>query len=173
MKKNLFLSLITLALALAACAPQAAPSPEAAAAGKFDVNKIVGVYEGAWTNQSTGATGPAVITIVADEPTKTATLTLDFGGNYLGLNDPPPATITTKYDDSGAHLSGTNVLFGAMDVTIDANGNIVGTFENLAGGMIPGMTYTGKIGDGRLDAEYIVTLSDGKTTTAVLETVKK
>lgn len=171
MKKRFIFVLLALLLLLSACTKDAAPSPEPT--GIFDVTKIIGTYEGTWTNQSTGASGPAVITITADEVSQTATLTLDFGGNYLGLNDPPPATITTKYDDSGAHLTGDNILFGTMDVKIDTEGNIIGTFENLAGGMIPAMTYTGKIGDGRLDADYTVTLSDGTTTTAILETVKK
>lgn len=170
-KKKLFILLFVFLIGLSACGIK--PTPEISSLEKFDVTKFTGTYEGTWTNETTGASGPAAISVEADEAAKTATLTLDFGGNYLGLNDPPPATISTKYDDNGAHLTGENALFGKMDVMLDADGNITGTFENLAGGLIPAMSYTGKIGNGRLDADYTVTLSDGSTTTAKLETVKK
>lgn len=173
MNKKIHLILSALVFALAACGTKPTPTPQPAPTGTFDVTKFTGVYEGAWTNETAGTSGPATITIEADEATKTATLTLDFGGNYLGLNDPPAATISTIYDDNGAHLTGDNALFGTMDVLLDADGNITGTFENLAGGLIPAMSYTGKIGDGRLDANYTVTLSDGSTTIAKLETAKK
>lgn len=162
-----------LALALAACAPKSTPAPAPVTGEKFDVAKFVGTYEGTWMNETTGANGPVVITIAADEATHQVNLTLDFGGNYLGLADPPAVTLPAAYDDNGASVSGTSVLFGEMDVKIDANGNIVGNFKNLAGGAIPAMQYTGKIGDGRLDADYVITLPDGTTTTALLRTARK
>ena len=160
------------ALALGACGSASTPT-SAPVTGGFDVNQYVGVYEGTWTNQTTGASGPAVITVAVDESTKTVALTLDFGGNYLGLNDPPPITLTAKYDDNGAAVRGSNPVLGDMEITIDTNGNIIGDLKNLVGGTIPAMKYTGKIGDGRLVTEYVVTLSDGTTTTSVLDTVRK
>jgi hypothetical protein len=60
-----------------------------------------------------------------------------------------------------------------MDITVDADGNINGTFSNLAGGAIPFMSYTGKIGNSRLDADYNVTFSDGTTASAIIRTAKK
>jgi hypothetical protein len=168
---NILLVLV-LTLALGACVSAPTPTPAPASSG-FDVNQYLGVYEGTWTNQTTGATGPAVITITADESQKTVTLTLDFGGNYLGLNDPPAFPLTANYDDNGAAVKGSSPILGDMDITIDKNGNIVGNLKNLVGGKIPSMTYTGKIGDGRLVTEYTVTLADGTTTTSLLDTTRK
>ncbi|RJP52719.1 MAG: hypothetical protein C4583_06155 [Anaerolineaceae bacterium] len=162
---------LVLMVALTACAPKSTPAP--VAGEKFDVNDFVGTYEGTWDNESTGASGPVVISIEADESTHNVTLTLDFGGKYLGLADPPAVTLSATYNDNGATVVGNSVLFGDMDVRIDANGNIIGNFKNLAGGTIPAMMYTGKIGDGRLDADYVITLPDGTTATALLRTQRK
>jgi hypothetical protein len=171
-KMKKVLSVILMVLALQACS--GAPTPTTApSTGGFDVNQYVGVYEGTWTNKTTGASGPTVVTIVANESDKTVSITLDFGGNYLGLNDPPAFTLTTKYDDNGASVKGDNKILGQMDITIDKNGNIVAILKNLVGGTIPSMTYTGKIGDGRLDTDYTVTLADGTTTFSELRTVRK
>ena len=167
----LFSYAVVFALALGACGTP--PTPEPPVNGGFDVNQYVGVYEGTWTNQTTGASGPAVITITADESNRTVSLTLDFGGNYAGLNDPPPFILTADYDDNGAAVKGSSPVLGDMDITIDRDGNIIGNLKDLVGGTIPSMTYTGKIADGRLVTEYVVTLSDGTTTTSVLDTTRK
>ena len=159
-----------LLLILVACAPQSTPAPSGS--GTFDVNKFTGAYAGTWENQQTGASGPVAITIVADEATRTATITLDFGGNFLGLGDPPAASVTATYDDHAAYVKGNNVFLGDMDITIDADGNISGLVTNLGGGAIPSVTYTGKIGNGRMDADYLVTFKDGSTATALLRTSK-
>jgi len=159
-----------LMLALSACAPKSTPA--AGTGGTFDVNKFTGTYTGVWENQKTGAKGPVTISIVADEAAHTATITLDFGGNFLGLGDPPAASVTATYDDQAAYVKGNNVFLGEMDITIDADGNINGLVKNLGGGAIPSVTYTGKIGDGRMDADYLVTFKDGSTATALLRTSK-
>jgi len=158
--------------AITACGPKPTPNPPPVSGG-FDVTPFLGVYEGTWTNMTTGASGPAVITVDADQSAKTVTLTLDFGGNYLGLNDPPPFPLTAKYDDNGASVRGDSDILGKMDITIDTEGNIVGNLTDLVGGKIPSMTYTGKIGDGRLDTDYTVTLADGTVTVSELRTVRK
>jgi hypothetical protein len=173
MFRSSLMIVLVLIVALTACAPKPTPAPISASGEKFDVNDFVGTYEGTWSNESTGANGPVVIIIEADESTHTVNLTLDFGGKYLGLADPPAVTLSATYDDNGATVVGNSVLFGDMDVRIDANGNIIGNFQNLAGGTIPAMTYTGKIGDGRLDADYVITLPDGTTATALLRTERK
>jgi hypothetical protein len=157
---------------LMACQSTATPAPDPAPGG-FDVNQYVGVYEGTWTNTTTGATGPAVITVVANETNRTVSLTLDFGGNYLGLSDPPAFTLAANYDDNGAVVRGNSEILGDMDITIDKDGNIVGKLTDLVGGTIPSMTYTGKIGDARLDTDYTVTLADGTKTISELRTVRK
>jgi hypothetical protein len=133
----------------------------------------VGTYAGTWTNGATGATGPVTIEIATDEASQTATLTLDFGGNYLGLADPPPATLTGTYDSSGAVVKGSSPLFGDYDVTIDPDGNIVGVMRNLAAGAIPEMTYTGTLTPDRLDADYVVQLADGTTVNSTLRMEKQ
>lgn len=172
MIKKMFLFLLgaICIIALTACGRTSTPPP---AANGFDVKPFLGVYEGTWTNKTTGKSGPAVITVTANEAEKTVALTLDFGGNYLGLNDPPAFTLTAKYDDNGAAVRGESAVLGKMDITIDTQGNIIGNLKDLVGGKIPSMTYTGKIGDGRLDTDYTVTLADGTTTISELRTVRK
>jgi len=171
MFKKLFLIISILLFVLSACAPKSTAAP-ASGSGTFEVNKFTGTYAGTWENQQTGASGPVTITIVADEATRTATITLDFGGNFLGLGDPPAASVTATYDDHAAYVKGNNVFLGEMDITIDAEGNISGLVKNLGGGAIPSVTYTGKIGNGRMDADYLVTFKDGSTATALLRTAK-
>ena len=171
MFKKLIVTLSILIIVLAACAPKSTPAPSTGS-GTFDVNKFTGAYSGTWTNEKTSASGDVTITIVADEATRTATITLDFGGNFLGLGDPPAASVTATYDDHAAYVQGNNVFLGEMDITIDADGNINGLVKNLGGGAIPSVTYTGKIGDGRMDADYLVTFKDGSTATALLRTSK-
>jgi hypothetical protein len=170
-KASLLLLAVAFVLVLAACG--SAPTPTPASSGGFDVKPFLGVYEGTWTNKTTGASGPAVITVEANEAEKTVTLTLDFGGNYLGLNDPPPFPLTAKYDDNGAAVRGESEILGKMDITIDTQGNIIGNLSDLVGGKIPSMTYTGRIGEGHLDTDYTVTLADGTTTVSELRTVRK
>ena len=163
------LSIVIASVLLSACgaspAPTSTPTPSTT---RLDVNQFAGHYEGTWTNNKTGASGPATFDFLVDEAKKTVSLTLDMGGNYLGLGDPPPATIYATYDEYLARIEGNDPHFGEMDVTIDGNGNINGTFKNVAGGMVPLLTYTGKVGDGHIDTTYIVTLPDGSTAEAVL-----
>lgn len=167
-RKMLLLLLLILSLILSACGSSPAPT-----SGGFDIKPFLGVYEGTWTNKTTGASGPAVITVEANEADKTVTLTLDFDGNYLGLNDPPAFPLTAKYDDNGAYVRGESEILGKMDITIDVQGNIIGNLTDLVGGTIPSMTYTGKIGDGRLYTDYTVTLADGTVTVSELRTIRK
>lgn len=177
MKKQTLVLVVALftVLVLAACAsaPAAQPASSAPIGKKFDVNAFVGTYKGTWTNQTANTSGPVTIVIVADDAKKQATLTLDFDGPYLGLGDPPAQTLSGKYDDSGAKVIGSNPLFGDVNVTIDPEGNIIGLMKNLAAGVIPEMNYTGKVGGGKLDADYSVKFADGKTVTATLRMTKQ
>lgn len=138
----------------------------------FDPSLYDGTYDGTWVNKTTGAEGPVTIAITMDEGAGTASLTLDFGGNYLGLGDPPPATLAGTFDDDGALVKGESELFGSYNVTIDADGKIVGVMERLGGGAIPKLTYTGTVTDEKLDADYVVTLPDGNTANAELRMAK-
>lgn len=171
-KHILLISVLILSFILTACGSSPAPT-EQPPSGGFDVKPFLGVYEGTWTNKTTGASGPAVITVEANEAEKTVTLTLDFGGNYLGLNDPPAFPLTAKYDDNGAYVRGESDILGKMDITIDTQGNIIGNLTDLLGGKIPSMTYTGKIGNGHLDTDYTVTLADSTVTESELRTIQK
>lgn len=139
----------------------------------FNVSLYVGTYKGTWTNNTTGATGSAQLDIIADETYKTATLTLDFGGKYLGIDDPPPATLTGTYSDAGAVVKGKSDLFGEYDVTIDPDGDIVGVMKQLADGAIPEMTYTGKLTKDTLEADYVVKFADGTVANSILRMQKQ
>ena len=172
MIKRITLSLvIVISFVLSACGgAEPTPPPNAT---PLDVLKFAGHYEGAWTNSKTGATGPATFDFVVDEANKKIALTLDMGGNYLGLGDPPPATIYATYDDFFARITGTDPHFGEMDVLIDGDGNITGEFKNVAGGMVPLLTYTGVVGDGKINTTYVITFPDGTTADAVLVAERK
>jgi len=172
MVKNLVASfVIIMSLLLSSCG-QATPTP-AISGTPLDVNKFAGHYEGAWTNPETGATGPATFDFVVDEAARKVSLTLDMGGNYLGLGDPPPATIYATYDDYIARIEGNDPHFGEMNVIIDGDGNINGEFKNVASGMIPLLTYTGVVGNGHIDTTYIITFPGGATTEAKLVADRK
>lgn len=125
------LNLALAAVALAACWGRSDATP-------FDVAQYVGTSSSTWTNEETGATGPVEIVISADESAGTADRTIDFGGNYLGLGDPPPAELTGTFDSERAVVEGHTTLFGDYDVTIEADGSIVALMEGLGGGVIPG-----------------------------------
>jgi hypothetical protein len=160
------LLLVTCALLLlAGCGDEAASK-------KFDVSLYVGTYVGTWTNSATGATGAARIEIAADTAARTASLTIDFDGNYLGLDNPPAMALSGVYDDDKATVKGQSELFGAYDVTIDADGKIVGVMKGLAGGLIPEMTYTGALTRDRLDADYTVKFADGRVVNSILRMEK-
>lgn len=58
-------------------------------------------------------------------------------------------------------------------LTIDAEGNIVGLMEQLAGGAIPQMSYTGTITAQRLDADYAVSFADSRTADSLLRLTKQ
>lgn len=173
MKTFLWLSLV-LMLTLVACNPVATEiAPTSTPAGKvFEPSLYAGTYTGTWTNSATGASGPASITIDLDEETQTAALSIDFGGNYLGLNDPPAAELSGTFDANGAVVKGSSILFGDYDVTIDPDGNIIGVMKNLAGGVIPEMTYTGTVTGSSLDADYLVKFADGTTANSILQMQK-
>lgn len=158
-------------LVLSACG-SAEPTPPPNAT-PLDVFKFAGHYEGSWTNSKTGATGPATFDFVVDEPNKKISLTLDMGGDYLGLGDPPPATIYATYDEYFARITGNDAHFGEMNVLIDGDGNITGEFKNVAGGMVPLLTYSGVVGNGQINTTYVITFPDGTTADAVLVAEKK
>lgn len=163
--------IILISFVLSACG-SAEPTPPPNAT-PLDVLKFAGHYEGSWTNSKTGATGPATFDFVVDEANKTVALTLDMGGNYLGLGDPPPATIYATYDEYFARITGDDPHFGEMNVLIDGDGNITGEFKNVAGGVVPLLTYTGVVGNGKINTTYVITFPDGTTADAVLVAERK
>lgn len=139
----------------------------------FDGTKFAGTYVGTWSNSATGATGPVTIVITLAEDTNDASLTIDFDGNYLGLGDPPAATLEGSWDGDGAVAKGKSDLFGDYDVTIDPEGKITGIMQNVGGGTVPMLNYTGQLTEDRLDADYIVTLKDASTVNSTLRMTKQ
>ncbi len=162
--RNLVLFVPVLALLASACGDDEDDS--------FDASLYAGTYAGTWTNTGNGTTGPATIAITVDEKAKTASLTLDFGGNYLGLGDPPAVTIAGVFDDERATVKGSDDLFGNYNVTIEKDGKITGLMENMAGGLIPKLSYTGTLTKSTLDADYQVTFNDNSTANSVLKMTK-
>jgi len=159
-----FLILAVAAVVLAGCAPGAVEG--------FIASRYAGTYKGTWTNTTTGATGPGAIAVALNAGKRTLTLTVDFDGNYLGLNDPPPITMIGTYDTKGAVLKGDDPIMGAYDVTIDRNGKIVGLLRFLPGGSVPEMRYTGRLTGDKIETDYTVTLADGKVAESIFRAQK-
>jgi hypothetical protein len=160
-------------LAAATLLASAACGDDDPAGASFEAPRYDGTYRGTWTNEQTGASGPVTIAIDIDESSRSADLTIDFGGDYLGLGDPPPARLEGTYDDERARALGENALFGRYDVTIEADGAITGLMEDVGLGAVPTLSYTGTLTEERLDADYKATLADGTTSTAILRMEKE
>ncbi len=166
-----FVAAVAVAAGVAAVAVPAVSS--AGSTGpRFDATKYAGTYKGTWKNPKTRASGPVTIAIRVDQRKRSASLTIDFGGDYLGLGDPPPVTLHGTYNDTRALVRGKSLLFGNYDVTIAADGAIVGLMTNVGGGAVPKLSYTGKLTERRLDAVYKVVFKDGHAATSVLHMTK-
>ncbi len=144
----------------------------ALAAEGFVASRYAGTYKGTWTNTTSGATGAGSVVVALDTGKRTATLTLDFDGNYLGLNDPPPITMIGTYDVNGAVVRGNDPIMGSYDITIDRNGKIVGLLKGLANGAIPEMSYTGSLTGDRIETDYVVKFADGKEAKSIFRAQK-
>ncbi len=136
----------------------------------FNPAAFNGTYTGTWKNAA-GVEGPASIVVMVLND-GTFDLVLDFDGNYLGLGDPPANPMSGTYDDEGAHVKGTNPLYGNCDVTIGKKGEMTGIFTNVGMGMFPKLTYTGTITASNIDATYETFKPDGTSTISTL-TLKK
>jgi len=134
--------------------------------GGFDAAKFAGVYSGTWENDAIGESGDARIEITVNEASRTATLLIDFDGNYLGQTDPPAHEVSGGYDGNGAHMQGQDDLFGIYDVVFAADGAMVGVFRDVAGGQVPLLTYTGTLTEAAIIADYEVVLPDGTVLSA-------
>ncbi|MBK8913709.1 MAG: hypothetical protein IPM64_03745 [Phycisphaerales bacterium] len=141
--------------------------------GGFDADLFRGSYVGTWSSQTTGEGGPARIDIRIDLAKQTATLTLDFDGQYLGIDNPPAHEMNASFDLTGAKARGTDALFGDYNVVIAADGTMVGVFRNLDGGNVPLLTYTGKLTGNRISTEYDVVFADGRVVKATAELIKQ
>jgi hypothetical protein len=130
----------------------------------FMASRYAGTYAGTWTNASSGTSGAGRVVIALDTLRRNAALTLDFDGNYLGLNNPPPMTMLGMFDAYGAVVRGNDSLMGSYNVTIDREGRIVGLLKGMANGVIREMTYTGKLTGSKIETDYAVRLANGKQT---------
>lgn len=160
-------SAMALSFPLCGCGNLLAPS------GGFDAKSYEGVYSGTWENEAAGASGDARIEVVIDEEAGTATLILDFDGNYLGLGDPPAHEMTGNFDANGAQLHGESTMFGTYDVLVAADGAMLGVFRNVGMGAVPLLTYTGQLDADRLTAEYNVVTADGQNFASTTELTKE
>jgi hypothetical protein len=136
----------------------------------LNLNPWLGTYRGTWTNPEAGTSGAARIDITANLAARTAVVTLNFDGNYLGLNDPPPQSLPGTIETGGVRVRGQSAVFGNADVFISPSGYIIGFVTQAAGGAIPRITYTGQLTPARLDAEYLVLLPNGQVVTSILHT---
>jgi len=139
----------------------------------FDAELFVGSYVGTWQSETTGESGPAQIDISVNLATQTATLSLDFGGNYLGLDDPPAHEISGGFDENGAHMQGQDTLFGNYDVLVAADGSMVGVFRDVADGSVAVLTYTGRLTGAQITADYDVVFADGRISHATATLTKQ
>ncbi len=162
--RNLVLFVPVLALLASACGDDEDDS--------FDASLYAGTYAGTWTNTGNGTTGPATIASTAAVEAKSASRAPVFGGTSGGRGAPPAVTIAGVFDDERATVKGSDDLFGNYNVTIEKDGKITGLMENMAGGLIPKLSYTGTLTKSTLDADYQVTFNDNSTANSVLKMTK-
>lgn len=120
------------------------------------IRDLQGHYVGAWTNQTFGSTGKAVINI--NWSGTNAALVFDMDGFVFGQVDPPvismPGTVqgnTIVIDNQGVGI------FGDIKGLVDADaGTLTSTLTNVPGGYILDVTVTGTITNDVISLGYTV-----------------
>jgi hypothetical protein len=143
-----------------------------AATGGFPASTFVGNYSGVWRNTTLLTIGSCVITITSDTATNTLTMVFDQNGFVFGLTDPDAITMTGVWTDTGVTVTGNSMVYGPGQFTIDAAGNVTGSFPNMTDPQIKSMSFTGTLSSTGANLTYTQQTQPGGTEAGVVTTTK-
>lgn len=136
---------------------------EAAAAGN---------WTGTWRNDTFGSSGGATATINVDTVAQTFSGSFDLSGSVFGRGDPPPASFSGPYSTaSGASISATSPVYGAVSGTVTSNGSIVGSMTNPTPD-ISKVDFSGTATASAINVNYTVRFTNGSTATGTVRLTK-
>jgi len=142
-------------------------NPVVALAQQYD-----GYYEGTWTNQTSGATGPAILEIRIDPTANTLTSTASFDGDLFGGGAKTPRDIesTIKIGDPNAPVAVQTEAFGPVTARIDASLALILDAPDVPDAKVRAFSLTGRLNESRngFAATYTVTYENGTTAQGVM-----
>jgi hypothetical protein len=143
------------------------PNPVVALAQQYD-----GYYEGTWTNQASGATGPATLEVRIDPVANTLTSKASFDGDFFGGGAKALRAIESSITigDPNAPVAVETEAFGPVTARIDASLALILDAPNVPDSKVKAFTLTGRLNDTRngFAATYTVTYENGTTAQGVV-----
>lgn len=121
--KNAFV--VVLSAVLLACG--GSPSTGGKPSNALTATGAVGAWTGDWKNTTFSSVGPAKANVTVDTAAKSITFKLDLDGSVFGTTNPPEETFTGTYDDTKFTMSGSSTTFGALSLTVNADGTLSGS----------------------------------------------
>jgi hypothetical protein len=156
--------------AAATAAPRSGDDSLQRPAKPFKPKKLVGQWEGQYTNTTFSTTGPASATVVA--PGKKFGLTLDLGGNVFACGDPPegPLNLLKKgkgpntWNEKGFRVSKDTPALGHIEMTYKFKSKAI-TGTGAPPPCLPGITYTftGSLTTTQMVLSIDIDLGNGQT----------
>jgi len=129
--------------------------------GTFNAAAWDGTWLGQWLNQTFNSTGAASFSFTVNESAKTIDVTWDMDGAVFGQADPAPITMNLQYDDTGINAQVNGTALGDLAFTVDADGNIEGSFTNVPNAAIAQVTFTGQRNGNTITLNYTVQFAGG------------
>ena len=152
----------------------ATPTPTPRPTPSFDIAALAaafaGTYNGSWSNQTSGGSVTAVITL--DRANLTLAATVTVGGNVFGGPPPAPETFSGKLGELGSlGFSGHSPTFG--DFTVTSTGPaFVMRAQNVPGGRVDHFEADGLLTGTTINCTYKLFLKDGTTADGVCALAK-
>jgi hypothetical protein len=132
-----------------------------------DLLRYAGNWRGTWT---TGAkSGGLIMTIITDTIADVMRVALDISGNIVADYDPPGETYvgTIGSDGTSVHFSQFSPVFGSISADLTSDRQIVGRVTNVPFTGISRFNFTGTITSTAIDVSYVITFTDGTSSTGV------
>lgn len=139
----------------------------------LDATRLVGNWAGTWNNTTFGSSGPSASTISIDAPTMMLTFSLDLGGNVFGGGDPPAENFTGPISASGFNVSGMSALFGDLTLTVDSQGNLTGSGQNIASPNVSRADFSGTVTETTMNLNYVLQLKPNGTAQGTISFTKQ
>ena len=142
-------------------------NPVVALAQQYD-----GYYEGTWTNETTGQSGPAVLEVRIDPNANTLATKATFDGDLFGGGAKQVRNIdsTINIGDPNAPVSVQTEAFGAVTARLDGSLALILDAADVPDPKVRAFTLTGRLNDTRngFSATYVVTYENGTTAQGVM-----